>query len=255
MTGWEWEPEDVAEPVLAESDVALGSLNPTTASFLSGDSRVGEGLRGVGTHLRFGDQGRWLRSLAVVSSLQSEGKTSISVGLAAAFARAGRKVLVIDADLRRRDVCPVLGIKPERGLAEWLESGQDPLLVRRVVQAGFHVLAAGLAPCRPELLGSPRLASLLSAAERAFDPVILDCAPLLTVADSLALRGPVGGFVMVVKARQTPRDAVVRAAALLQRDRLLGVILNGEGGLVSRRRGYRYGYGYKVKHRKGGDPR
>jgi capsular exopolysaccharide synthesis family protein len=244
---WDWESANdvaVVEPVLEESDAALGEVSPATAAFLSGDSRVGEAMRGVATQLRLGDQARSMRSLAVVSAVQAEGKTSVSIGLAAAYARAGQKVLLIDADLRRRDLCRTLGIKPEAGLAEWLESGLETLPVRWLAEAGFHVLAAGRVGCRPELLGSARLATLLSATERCFDSVIVDCAPLLTVADSLAFRGLVGGFVMVVRARQTPRDAVVRAASFLQRDKLVGVVLNGESTRLSKRRGYRYGYGY-----------
>jgi receptor protein-tyrosine kinase len=242
--GWDWEPPDevaAPDPVLEESDVPLGTLNPITASFLSADGRVVEAMRGVATQLR---QGRTLRSLAVVSAVEAEGKTTIAVGLATAFARAGAKVLLIDADLRQRNLSRALGLRPAPGLAEWLESGLETLPVRRVVESGFHVLGAGRVACRPELLGSPRLAALLGTVERCFDSVVVDCAPVLTVADSLALRGLVGGFLMVVKARHTPRDAVVRASHLLQRDNLVGVILNAEVSRLSKRHAYQYGYGY-----------
>jgi capsular exopolysaccharide synthesis family protein len=235
----------VVEPVLKELNVKVGDLSPTTADFLSRGSNVGEGLRAVATRLRIGEKGRQLHTFAVVSSIQGEGKTSVALGLAAAFARAGRKVLLIDADLRRRDACELLGIEPDLGLAEWLESGLKVLPVMRVAPAGFYLLGAGRAPCRPELLGSSRVPGLLSAAERSFDPVILDCAPVLPVADSLALRDRMGGFILVVRMRQTPREAVIRAASLLHQDKIVGMVLNAESGRRSRRRTYQYGYGYK----------
>jgi Mrp family chromosome partitioning ATPase len=152
-------------------------------------------------------------------------------------------VLLIDADLRRRDVCPMLRIDGAPGVAEWLESGRDSLPLRRVAPGGFHLLAAGLAPCRPELLGSPRLTKLLNSVERHFDLVILDTAPILPVADSLTLRDRVGGFLLVVRARHSPREAVVRTAALLGRDRILGIVLNAYRSSLPSRRGYHYGYG------------
>jgi capsular exopolysaccharide synthesis family protein len=235
----------VAEPVFEELNVTVGDLSPTTAAFLSRNSSVGEGLRAVATRLSIGEKGRQIHTFAVVSSIQSEGKTSVALGLAAAFARAGRKVLLIDADLRRRDACALLGIEPRSGLAEWLESGLKVLPVRRVSPAGFYLLGAGVAPCRPELLGSSRMPSLLSTAERSFDPVILDCAPLLPVADTLALRDRVGGFILVVRMRRTPREAVIRAAHLLHQDKVVGMVLNAESGRRSKRRTYSYGYGYK----------
>jgi capsular exopolysaccharide synthesis family protein len=238
----------VVEPVLEELNVAVGAVSPATAGFLSGHTSVGEGLRAVATRLRIEGKGRQVRVIGVVSSIQGEGKTSVALGLAAAFSRAGQKVLVIDADLRRRDMCPLLGIEPERGLAEWLESGVKLLPVRRVSPAGFFLLAAGLAPCRPELLASPRMSSLLTAVERRFDSVILDCAPLLPVADALALRDRVGGFIMVVRTRKTPREAVIRAAALAHPDKIVGIVLNAESSRRSKRRKYTYGYGYKAKH-------
>jgi capsular exopolysaccharide synthesis family protein len=235
----------VVEPVLAESDVTSGDVSPTTAGFLADESDVGEGLRAVGTRLRLQKKDERLRTLAVVSSIPGEGKTSVALGLAAAFARLGSKVLLIDADLRRRDLCPMLRIEPTQGLAEWLEQGHEFVPVRKVAPAGFYVLAAGLVPCRPELLGSPRMPRLLAAAERGFDPVILDCAPLLPVADSLELSHSVAAFLVVVRTRFTPRGAVRRAASLLKPEKLVGMVLNAESSGLSKRRGYRYAYGYK----------
>jgi Mrp family chromosome partitioning ATPase len=233
------------EPVFEEKAAAVGAVSPTTAAFLTEETDVGEGLRGVGSRLRLDESKRGFRTLAVVSSIQGEGKTSVALGLAAALARAGRRPLLVDADLRRRDATALLQLEPERGLAEWLEKGLSTLTVRRISPLGFHLLSAGVGPCRPEMLGSPRMVALLGAAERAFDLVILDCAPLLPVADTLAMRETVGAFVLVARTRYTRRAALVRAASLLEPERLVGVVLNGERPRFAKYRGYAYGYGYK----------
>jgi Mrp family chromosome partitioning ATPase len=236
------------EPVLEEVEVALDSVPSSSTVFLSAETHVGEGLRAVFTRIRLGDKGQRLRTLAVVSGVEGDGKTSVAMGLAAAAAHAGQRVLLIDADLRRRDVGPKLGLEPVPGLAEWLESGLVQLQVRRLTPVGFYLLSAGVARCRPELLATPRLPALLAVAERIFDLVILDSAPLLPVADSLPLRERVNGFVMVVRARHTPREAVARAVKLLGRRRILGLVMNGYQHKLPSRRGYDFGYGTSYRY-------
>jgi non-specific protein-tyrosine kinase len=204
---------------------------------------VGEGLRGVRARLRLGEAGERVRTLAVTSCVAGDGKTSVAIGLAATCAHAGQRVLLIDADLRRRDVCPMLGIEGAPGLAEWLETGCDVMPVRRVSPGGFYVLASGLDACRPEMLGTTRMTELLGAAERLYDLVVLDCAPLIPVADTLALRDRVAGFLLVVRARHSPREAVLHATELLGRRRCIGVVLNAYRSRLSARRGHHYGYG------------
>jgi non-specific protein-tyrosine kinase len=199
----------------------------------------------VGTRIRLGLKGRQCRTLALTSSVEGDGKTSVAVGLAAALANAGQRVLLVDADLRRRDVGPTLAIPPAPGLAEWLESGPNMLPVRRVSKVGFHVLLAGIAPCRPELLGARRLTELLISAQRQYDFVLLDCAPLLPVSDSLGLKDQVDGFLLVVRARHSPREAVARATALLGRRRIVGIVLNAYRSRMPMGSAYGYGsYGY-----------
>jgi len=230
--------------------VALGDIPAVTAAFLSVESQVGEGLRSVGTRLRLGTKGKAFRTLAMTSSVEGDGKTSVAVGLATALAHAGQRVLLIDADLRRRDVGATLKLDPAPGLAEWLENAQDPLPVRKVRGVGFHVLSAGIVSCRPELLGAPRLVQLLNAGHRQFDTLLLDCAPLLPVADTLALRDQVDGFLLVVRARHSPREAVARASTLLGGRRIVGVVMNGYRSRFLSSRGF--GYAYSPSYRYGG---
>jgi capsular exopolysaccharide synthesis family protein len=239
-----------AEPVFAEGEIALGDVSPITAAFLSTVSDVGEGLRAVGTLLRLGFKGKQFRTLAVTSVVEGDGKTSVTVGLGAALANAGQRVLLIDADLRRRSVAPMLAVPPGVGLAEWLEGSPSALPTRRIADAGFHLLSAGVRAGRPELLGARRMTDLLNAAQRRFDIVILDCAPLLPVSDSLGLKEQVDGFLMVVRARHTPRKAVGRAIALLGRRRVAGLVMNAFRSRIPMHRGYGYGSYHYGSHYK-----
>ena len=92
---------------------------------------------------------------------------------------------------------------------------------------GFFYLAAGqTARKRPEALGSPRMEMLLRAARATFDLVVVDCVPILPVADTVLMQDLVDGFLFVVRSRQTPRSAVRDALAKLRSDRILGVALN-----------------------------
>ncbi len=234
-----------AEPVFTETEVGVGDVPATTAAFLSWESQVGEALRVVSTRLRLGLKGRQFRSLAVTSSVEGDGKTSVAVGLSAAIANASQRVLLIDADLRRRDVSAALAIPPAVGLAEWLENTHGTLPVRRIAGLGFHVLSAGLGSCRPELLGTRRLTQLLITAQRQFDLVLVDCAPLLPVADSLGLRDQVEGFLLVVRARHSPREAVARATALLGGRRIVGVVMNAYRSRLPMRKADGYSYSYQ----------
>ena len=236
------------EPVLEESDVALPDLPPVTSTFLFGGTYIGEGLRAAWTRLRVGGAKPRIRSIAVVSSNEGDGKTSVALGLAAAAANAGQKTVLIDADLRRRQADVLLGIEPLPGLAEWLEHGQRVLPLRRLAPAGFYLLSAGKAPCRPELLSSPRMTRLLKVVEGSFDLAVLDCAPLLPVADSLALRDQVSGFILVVRARHSPREGVARVASLLGKRRILGTLMNAYDSRLSMRKGHQYGYGSSYRY-------
>jgi len=232
------------QPGFEEVDAPLTAPAPRTSAFLVGTTSLAEGLRTVAMRLRVDGRTATVRSLAITSGIEGEGKTSVTLGLAAAFAHAGARVLVIDADLRQRSTNEMLGLRPAPGLAEWLEGARTVLPLRRVMPAGFHLLAAGEITCRPELLGSPRMLRLLRTAELRFERVLVDCSPLLPVADTLALRAHLSAYLLVARSRFTPRAAIRRAISLLGEDRVLGVVLNGYSSRLRKQSQYSYGYGY-----------
>jgi len=211
--------EGVATP--AKEVVILATLGDA-------GSLVGEELRLLAAKVQDIRRQRGMTCLAVTSPMPGEGKSTVSVGLAGALAREpGRRILLIESDLRRPSLTSTFGLAPAPGLGEWLSGGLDHVPVRLVEPGGFFLLVAGQTGIeRPEVLGSPRMDALLRAARGLFDFVVLDAMPILPVADAVLMQDLVDGFLLVVRSRLTPRDAIREAVARLHPDRILGIVLN-----------------------------
>jgi polysaccharide biosynthesis transport protein len=175
------------------------------------------------------DASRELRNIGVVAAGPGEGASFAAIGLAAALARDGaRRVLLVEAGLRRPALEGRLQLASAAGLSDWLEGEtRGPVPLRRIEPLGFCLLAGGTP--RPEpapLLESSSLARLLRAARGDFDFVVLDCPPLSRFADAVLIQDLVDGFVLVVRSRLTPGPQIQRAVSQLKPDRVRGVILN-----------------------------
>jgi polysaccharide chain length determinant protein (PEP-CTERM system associated) len=230
-------------PFRYEGAVSPRRTAPIVESLEDHHSVVGEELRLFGANLLdLCRRAPGLRCVAVSSALPGEGKSTLSLGLASALGREpGRRVLLVEADLRRPSLTHTLGLPPAHGLGEWLNGTLGYVPVRAVEPGGFFLVAAGQAGLRrPELLGSPRLDALLRAARRHFDLVLLDAVPILPVADTVLMQDLVDGFQLVVRSRQTPRDAIRDALAKLRPDRVVGVVFNGHREYGSSYRAYGY---------------
>ncbi len=217
-----------------EGVVVPDSPAPIVESLKDPRSPVGEELRRLRANFqairRQRPRERPLSCVAVVSALPGEGKSTISLGFAAALAReAGQRILLIEGDLRRPALSSGLGLDRRRGLSEWLQGRIERVPVWRVEPGGFFLLGAGPTPLdRPEDLGSPRMAALLRAARDRFDFVILDATPILPVSDAVLLQDLVDGFLLVVRARVTPRAAINDALGRIRADMVVGIVLNDE---------------------------
>jgi capsular exopolysaccharide synthesis family protein len=216
-------------PVFEEAaEAAARALPPVPMAVLSTRSLLAEEFRLLKIKIRQLSEQRPFRCIGVVSASAGEGKTTVALGLAANLAQeADRRVLLIEADLRRPAIEKYLGIESTPGLAEWLEQSQGTVSVRRLVPYNFHILSGGQRSLqRPDSVGSDRMARLVEAARRYFDYIVIDCPPLAPVADSVILQDLVDGFLMVVRARRSPRELLLRAASQLKPDRIQGVIFN-----------------------------
>ena len=189
-----------------------------------------------------------LRVIMVASAVAGEGKTLTASNLALTFSESYQKrVLLIDADLRRPSLHSVFRLDTAMGLGDGLlSSGQTKMLVRQV-SARLAVLPAGRPSSDPMAgLTSDRMRRLLEEAKQSFDWVILDTPPVMLLPDANLLASMVEGAVLVVRAESTPFELVKRAADAIGRPRILGVVLNRADSAGSHEDHYQY-YGYSER--------
>jgi len=224
-----------------EQDVGPERPVPEARALLDGSPLAAEQIRVLRAHLRTQGLQRPMRCVGVVSAAQGEGKTTVALGLARVLAlEPDTRVVVIEADLRRPSVDFSVGAEvASEGLLQFLEGSGEKVTLRHLVQERFHFLSAGpRASNRAELLATPRMTTLIEAAKKAFDYVIVDCPPLTPVADSLMLRDLLDGFIFVVRSRHAPREAVQRALDLLTPARVCGVVFNAHREILSGHQGH-----------------
>lgn len=226
-----------------------------------------ESFRALRTNLQFLDMGG-RSSFVITSSIPSEGKTSTAINLAIALADAGKRVALLDTDLRMPKVAEYLGIEGAVGLTDVL-IGRASVADVMLPWGGrsLYVLPAGKIPPNPsELLGSHQMGSLLEMLEREFDVVLCDAPPLLPVTDAAVLSRATSGALMVVSVARTTRNQLAGATDALTAvgAKLAGFVLSmvPTRGADSYYAGYGYGYGYgygvrsskQQKRRKPGKP-
>lgn len=170
-----------------------------------------------------------LKRLLVTSAARGEGKTHVSANLAITMAReTDRRILLVDADLRKPDVHRVYGIPNDYGLTDVLRNGHDTWkAIRKVRGMNLYVLTAGTAISQPLATSSIlMLKMLLDQMNSAFDLVIIDSPPVLVAADTPLLAKLADGILFVVGASEIPRDMVVKAKAMLETVPIVGAVLN-----------------------------
>lgn len=176
-------------------------------------------------------QVRPMRVVAVTSAVEGEGKTLTALNLALTAARAtmDRRVLLVDADLRRGQVAERLGVRSIPGLKEILDGDSDAHeVVRRFQGERLAVMPSGKTASEPtQLLASPRMRTLLSRIREHFDEVYLDLPPTLPFADAAILGGMADGVLLVIRAGQTPASHVHQAIEHLAGAPIVGCVLNG----------------------------
>ena len=200
-----------------------------------------------------------LRSIALTSATPSEGKTTLAAHLAIANADQGKKTLLVDADLRRPSVHTKFGLTPRQGLSNVL-TGE--LLWQDVVHSidgkpNLSVLPAGPGSHRAADLIGPRLSALLDEFAKEYDLVILDSPPLLGFAECLQMATDADGVLIVTRAGETKRKAVLAVVSVLHRLRvnIIGLILNQVSRNTSADGYSNYGYYHYGRYQYGSKER
>ena len=210
---------------------------------LSSDSKfaIVEGYKIARTNLVFSLTAQNSNCVAVTSWSKGEGKSTATVNLAISFAKMGKRVLLIDTDLRRPNLHNLLKLKNETGVSDIVgQFGDFQSSVHRDAVANLDVLTSGAIPPNPsELLASPYFEELVENAKKEYDYVIMDTPPLGIVTDTLLLKDYVGGYVMVVRERITTHGDIERSlqSIKLADSKVLGFL---KVGCAMRSRGYGY---------------
>lgn len=194
------------------------------------NSPIYEAYRALRTNLSFVSPDMPLRTILVTSSLPGEGKTTVTSNLGIVMAQLEKKVLLIDADLRKMALTNYFEIKSEIGLTDVLLD--EKLLRGAIVNTDLEnlsILPGGRVPPNPsELLASKRMMSLIESLKDSYNCIIIDSPPILSVTDSSILASKLDSTLLVIQANKTNRLAILRAKETLEHTnaRLISVILN-----------------------------
>ncbi|MET0547012.1 MAG: polysaccharide biosynthesis tyrosine autokinase [Caulobacterales bacterium] len=193
-------------------------------------SAFAEGLRSLRTSLLYTGLERRVKVVAVTSAMPGEGKTTTSICLTRVAGLSGQRTIVVECDLRRRSLNGVLGLKPERGILQVLRgetTWQEALIVDPYT--GVHVLPAIEETFTPwDVFGSHEMRSLLDTLSEQYDMVVLDCPPVLAVAETRIICRLADETVLVVRWAQTPARAANGAIELIEQcgGNVIGIAIN-----------------------------
>lgn len=240
--------EQLSWPVVGHiREDALGRAGPVVANGRRppGDSDL-ESFRILRTNLSFLDVDTPPRVILVTSALPAEGKSTVAASLACASAAAGTRTVLVECDLRRPSLSGRFGLEGRPGLIDYLIGEAAPADVMRMVPAEAILSGAGDAAAteakplvvipagRPtthpaELLGSERFREFLRQIGEAYEQVIVDSSPLLSVVDTLEILPNVEGVLLCVRARETTREQMRAAREAIQRvpERPTGIVITG----------------------------
>jgi capsular exopolysaccharide synthesis family protein len=203
-----------------------------TMLFFNGDdmARGSEEFRTLRSRLYHAREKMPLKKLLITSALPKEGKSFTASNLAQVLARQhGRRVLLIDGDLRGPRLHMMLGTTSSPGLADYLQGGSDEFsIMQRGPMENLFFIPSGQEISDPaELVANGRLKLLLQRVEALFDWIIVDSPPAVPVSDASMLAKACDGVLMVVRSNATPVDMARRARQEFPDEALVGVVLNG----------------------------
>ncbi|RLC97672.1 MAG: capsular biosynthesis protein [Chloroflexi bacterium] len=194
-------------------------------------SPAAEAYRTLRTNLTFAALDKPLETLLVTSAAPGEGKSSIIANLAITLAQGERRVILVDADLRRPGLHEIFGVANDRGLTTMIVEKtalDDPPLLEVGVDNLWLMPSGPLPPNPADLLGSRRMEEAIARLKARADVILFDAPPIVAVTDAAVLGTKVDGVLLVVRAGRTRREHIQQARELLERVhvRILGAVLS-----------------------------
>lgn len=197
----------------------------------------------IRTNIEFSNADKQIKSIVITSAMASEGKSTVAANLAVSFSRQGKKVLLVDADFRRPTINATFEISNPFGLTNFLTEHSISIndIFYKTSVENLYVLPSGPVPPNPsELIGSNRMEKMIESVREAFDVIIYDAPPILSVTDAQILSTKVDGTILVVRQNKSEKEAVKQAVNLIKHvhGEVIGTIFDDVDGADA---GY-YGY-------------
>lgn len=212
-------------------------------------SFVSEQFRTIRTNITFSMSVQDQKTLLITSSIPGEGKTTNAANIAIVFAQEGKKVLLIDADMRKPTLHITFNILNLDGFSTVLaRKKQYYEVIQNTSVEGLFIIPSGPIPPNPaELLSSKALDEILNEVKKYYDIIIFDAPPLLSVTDGQILANKADGTLLIVKSGSTEKEDVLKSKEILlaSRANILGAILNNYK--IPKNNYYRYQYAYIEK--------
>nr|WP_082799166.1 CpsD/CapB family tyrosine-protein kinase [Planococcus maritimus] len=210
------------------------------------NSVISEQYRTIRTTINFSLPGNEMKTLLFTSASKEEGKSTTSANMAIVFAESGKKVLLVDADMRKPTLHHTFHLNNHMGLSNLLiGKGELEQSVRDSGIQGLELLTSGQIPHNPaELLDSPMLDRLIEKMKERYDLIIFDSPPILSVSDSKIMANKCDGTVLVVNTGKTEKQSAIKARDSLTTSKayIVGVVMNNYK--LSKDHYYSYEYNY-----------
>jgi capsular exopolysaccharide synthesis family protein len=210
-------------------------------------SLIAESFRSVRTNLQFVDNTPGPKIIAVTSTISGEGKTFVAINLAGIISFSGKKVIVLDLDMRKPKIHLGFGVENTRGMSTLLIA-KDTLeeCIQKSTLEDLHFITAGPIPPNPsELIISPRMNEIIEELKRRYDVILIDNPPVGLVTDGIAMIQRADYPIYIFRADYSKKIFVQNVDRLINENKItrMSTILNGVD-IERNKYGYNYGYGY-----------
>ncbi|MDP1560524.1 MAG: polysaccharide biosynthesis tyrosine autokinase, partial [Pirellulaceae bacterium] len=220
-------------------------LHPVLCTFHKPKSQTAEAFRAVRTAIYFSTQGQKNQVIQVTSPTPRDGKSTLATNLAITIAQSGKRVLLVDGDMRRPTLHKLFKTEEKPGFSDLLvEQVSISEAIRETEIEGLHLLPCGVKPVQPsELLTSHRLPEVIAEFRNLYDMVIIDTPPVLVVTDACPIAAVVDGVICALRIKKNVRVSAERMVDMLRslNANIIGVVVNGVGAHGTYSSQYSYG--------------